>query len=93
MDEKKSGIQQRCLFVAMLAALLNEGGATALLDGRTSQERKQMAEAWDLYQHTPVGVIFNRPDFENYTNVKQHDTGKSSKKRLTEYSDGRNKRV
>lgn len=53
MDEKKSSIQQRCLFVAMLSVLLTDGGGgRQLLDGRTPEERKQMAEAWDLCQHT-----------------------------------------
>lgn len=94
MDEKKSSIQQRCLFVAMLSVLLTDGGGSRqLLDGRTPEERKQMAEAWDLCQHTPVGIIINRPDFENLNEVKRHDIGKSNEKRLTEYSDGGNKRI
>jgi len=90
MNEKERGIRQRCLFAAILAGLLNGGGAEELLDGRSPEERKQMAEAWDAWQHTAVGEMFMRPDFEN---LKTNSNGKSNKKRFKEHGSWRNARV
>lgn len=89
-EKKENGIRQRCLFVAMLSVLLNEGGEDALLQGRTPAERKQMAEAWNANQYTPVGVILNRPDFEN---VKVNNDGKNNTQRFKKHGDRRDKGV
>lgn len=89
--EEKISFEQKCLFVTMLAACIARG-ATAFLRSKSPQEKRQLVEAWDLYQHTPIGVIFNRPDFENL-NVRNNDIRKNNTERFTEHSVRRNARV
>lgn len=64
-EMKQKGIRQRLILVSIIMDLVRMGGDefTKYLQSCTDAERKEMAEAWDCWSHTPVGVMFNRPNF------------------------------
>lgn len=50
------------MMVAELCQLGADGFAQWLAEF-SPEERTELATAWDNWQHTPVGVMFNRPNF------------------------------
>ena len=65
-EMKQKGIRQRLILVSIIMDLAHMGGVdefTKYLQSCTDAERKEMAEALDCWSHTPVGVMFNRPNF------------------------------
>ena len=64
-EQQKKDIKGRCLMAMMVAELcrLGANGFAQWLAEFSPEERTELATAWDNWQHTPVGVMFNRPNF------------------------------
>ena len=63
MDKKEQ--TERMTFAMMIAEFVR-GELDEVLKGAPEGYCKELGRIWDAQCHVPVGVLFNRPKFEEY---------------------------
>ena len=64
MSKKEQEIQERCTFAMLVVAMIG-GGLNEFVKDLDEASIKELARIWDKHCHVPVGVMFNRPEFDN----------------------------
>ena len=66
MSHKSNEIEERMVFAALVAVISN-GEKEEFFSHCEPEEITEMGAIWDKYCGTPVGVMFNRPDFKFFS--------------------------
>ena len=64
MSKQEQEIQERCTFAMLVVAMIG-GGLNEFVKDLDEESIKELARIWDKHCHVPVGVMFNRPEFDN----------------------------
>ena len=66
MSHKSNEIEERMVFAALVAVISN-GEKEEFFSHCEPEEITEMGAIWDKYCGTPVGAMFNRPDFKFFS--------------------------
>ena len=56
-------IEERCVF-AMLVMIVSSGSVEEFLQTCDQETRNEYGRIWDAWKAVPVGILYNRPNWE-----------------------------